>query len=98
LKDYLNKIDDDEILDLPVLVQEHHHFTYKKFYPTIELPMENVEGDAEEYEHIKNNVVLPKFDNKSDEVIHNIATNGPHKATEWNLDHEKQFILELIGY
>ena len=95
LKDYLNKIDDDEILDLPVIAQEHHHFTYIKFNPYIELRMEIEKEYGEDIEESKRRLVRPKFDNKTDELIHNIETDGPHENTKWDIDHEKQFNLSL---
>ena len=97
LKEYLNKIEDDKILNLPVIAQEHHHFTYKKFNPHIELRMEleGVEG-SDEYKRRLSEMVVPEFDDKAEEVIHNIETNGPHEKTEWHIDHEKQFNLSLM--
>ena len=79
LKDYLNKITDEEILNLPVITQEHHHFTFIKFNSIIQLRLDEELKDNEDGDEIRN----------SFERFLNIEDNDQ----SYFLEHPKQFNL-----
>ena len=97
LGEYINTMDED-VLDTPVISMEHHHHTYEKFNPYIEvrMDMEREMNDDAEFERMKKLLVKPTFDNKKDQLIHDLETDGPHEKTKWDLDHERQPSLSLI--
>ena len=102
LKEYVNSITDEEVLDTAVIAQEHHHFTYTTFNPVIQVRMDdekkNIEEDphmtSDDYEQLKNLLVHPIIRDKTDKLIHDIETNNA-EMTDWDINHVKQPNLSL---
>ena len=81
LKKFLSKITDEAVLNTPVRVREHHHFTWMKVSPVIEtfesLAEDCVEGDAVELKEL-----LEEWHNSKDE--------------NYKMYHPKQPFFDLI--
>jgi len=84
LRDYLNGIFDDAVLDTPVIAQEHHHFRYEKFNPIIQVHLDDERKWMEESGH---------FDpvEYAEQCKRFLESDAP----EYKLDHPKQPNLSL---
>jgi len=87
LKDYLNEIKNENILNLPVLVQEHHHFTYMKCNPIIDIRLDDELKWALEEKEFNGDEIRNKY-----ELNLNL---GEDDNEDYFLGNPKQFNLNL---
>ena len=84
LRDYLNSITEDAILDTAVIAQEHHHGTYEKFNPIIQVRLDDERRWMEE----ANEYNEEEYRDKCELFLES-------DAPEYKLDHPKQPNLSL---
>ena len=84
LRDYLNSIKDEAVLDTAVIAQEHHHGTYEKFNPIIQVRLDDERRGMEE---------ANEFD--KEEYKQKCKLFLESDAPEYKLDHPKQPNLSL---
>jgi len=109
LRDYLNSIKDEDVLDTAVICQEHHHFRYIRCNSVIECRMDLEKEEAEKeakrtgrniansyYETRKAMFINPAPRDETGKIIYDISNNGPWVADEYMLEHERQPNLSLM--
>lgn len=89
LKDYLTDITDEEILKLPVICQEHHHFTYIKCNPVIQIRLDDDKNGMIEENDFDGSFLRGQYENM-------LNSDEKDKEGDYKLDHPKQFNLSLI--
>lgn len=99
LRDYLNAMGETGAPDSPVICQEHHHFTYIKCNPEIQVQwdiQEEISGDdIDEFKRATGMTFSPEHKEERDRILYEIENNGPFDKNEWTLDHKRQPNLSL---
>ena len=89
LKNYLNEITDEVILNCPVICQEHHHNTYIRCNPVIEVRLNDEVKWAIEGKEFDGDEIRIQY-----ELMLNKAEEGDNDE-DYLLDNPRQFNLSL---
>lgn len=96
LRDFLNAVTEEEILDLPVTLKEHHHFSFLKATPEITYSfLECMDGQDEDHRQmLLKKYLKPQSKDATDRILDEIEA-GPFQESAWTFDHLNQFHLNF---